>query len=282
MANALFLSPYYSDLATVTIGGGVTSGFPATNMQVMRPTTVCRTAGVGSQTINIDFGASGAIAATAFALWSPFSGTGSLGSGTTWAIGASNTSLAAAVTSPSLAAVSGGTSIWIGSKPTTPGLPFPCAFATWSNSTAYRYWAITIIDGSGASYYDICRIMLGVALQPGLNVDGNIGITYDSSDLIARSAYNQSISDRRGYVARRLDLTFSSVSESEMRLCAALVRQAGAGGDFFFAVDPADTSNFSEWSGQFYFSQMPALGGVPLFISGRPAWQLKAALSECL
>lgn len=281
MANALFVSPYYSDLATVTIGGGVTSGFPATNLQTMRPTTVCRTAGVGSQTINIDFGSS-PLAANGVALLSPTSGAGSLGSGTTWTIGASNSSAGAAVSSPSLVAVSGGTSIWIGSKPTRPGLPFATAFATWTNSTAYRYWAITILDGAGSGYYDLSRLMLGTIFQPGLNIDFNVGIAFDSSDLISRSAYNQSISDRRGYVARRFDLTFSSVSESEMRSVASLAGQVGAGGDFFFAVDPADTSNFPEWSGQFYFSQPPQLVGQPLFISSRPAWVLRAGVSECL
>lgn len=281
MANALFLSPYYSDRATITIGGGVVSGFPASNMQLLSPSKVCRTGGVGSQTINIDLGAGNGIAATAVALLTPISGTGSLGSGTTWIIGASNTSLVAAATAPDLQAVSS-TSIWIGSKPTTPGLAVATAFATWANSTAYRYWAITVLDGSGASYYELCRVMLGVALQPALNVDQSIGITVESSDVMARSAYNQSVSDRRGNVARRYDVTFSTVSESESRSTMGLMLQVGAGGDFFFAIDPADTTNFSYWAGQFYFPQPPTLSGVPLFISNRLAWTLKANLSEVL
>jgi hypothetical protein len=276
MANALFLSPYYSDLATVAYGGGSVAGFPATNMQTTNPNKVARSTGSPPQSITLDFGSGGSIAATACAIvGSNFS------SSATWAIGASNTSTANAIASPSLTAVTAGTSVWIGSKPTTPGLPFTTAFATWANTTAYRYWAITVTD-SGPSYFDIGRLMFGTIWQPALNIDQNISIGYESADLVGRSAWNQYISERRGSVARRLGLTFSTASESEARSFAGVVRQVGAGGDFFFAIDPADTSNFSEWAGQFYFAGMPTMSGVPLFIGGRPAWAVQATISEVL
>lgn len=274
MANALFLSPYYSDAAAVTFAGGAASGFPATNMQVTNPAKVGRTGAGFPQSIQCDFGSG--VAATACAVIGS-----NLSSGATWKIGASNTNMATALASPAFTAVTAGTSIWIGTKPTTPGLPFTTAFATWANSTAYRYWAITISD-SGPSYMDVGRFMLGTVWQPALNIDQNISIGFESADLAGRSATNQFVSERRGSVARRLGLTFSTASESEARSFAGVVRQVGAGGDFMFAIDPADTSNFSEWGGQFYFASMPTMSGVPLFIGGKNAWAVQATISEVL
>lgn len=284
MANALWLSPYYSDLATITIGGGVASGFPASNMQLLRTVKVCRTAGVGSQTINIDLGASGAIAATACALLTPRSGTGSLGSGATWIIGASNSSLAAAVSSPSLLAVNGA-SIWIGSKPTSPWIRTAAGFATWANVTAYRYWAVTVLDGAGASYYELIRIMLGAAFQPSVTVDQTIGVGFFSTDGVQRTPHNQLLTERRGPVGRHWNITYQAIDQAQARTGAMqLARQCGAGGDLFFALDPADTAGFADYSMQAVFAPLPQCDGAPLFddSAGKQCWAYRCGLDEVL
>lgn len=281
MANALWVSPYYSDLATVTIGGGTASGFPASNMQLLRTVKVCRTAGVGSQTINIDLGANGAIAATAFALLAPRTGTGSLGSATTWTIGASNTSLAAAVSSPSLVAANN-TSIWIGSKPTSPWIKYAAGFATWANVTAYRYWAVTILDSGGASYYELVRIMLGAAFQPSVNVDQSIGVGFFSADAVQRTTQNQLLTERRGPVGRHWNITYQAIDQAQARTGAMqLARQCGLGGDLFFVLDPADTAGFADYSMQAVFAPLPQCDGAPMFDdNGKQCWAFRCGLDE--
>lgn len=284
MANALWLSPYYSDLATITVGGGTAAGFPASNMQLLRTVKVCRTAGVGSQTINIDLGASGAIAATAAALLTPRTGTGSLGSGTTWAIGASNTSLVAAASSPSLVGAAAGTSIWIGSKPTSPWIKNVAGFATWANAVAYRYWAITILDGAGASYYELIRIMLGAAFQPTVTVDQTIGVGFFSTDGVQRTSHNQLLTEPRGPVGRHWNITYEAIDQAQARTGAMqLARQCGHARDLFFALDPADTAGFHDYSMQAVFAPLPQCDGAPMFDdNGKQCWAYRCGLDEVL
>lgn len=272
MANALFLSPYWSDLATIS--ASTTSGsLAATNMQAAEPTQLwTSTAGSGSY-IDLDFGASGAIAATALALINL-----SLANGNTWSIFASNTSNAHA-RAGSGATFASAASPYPGAKSTESGWPYHIGFATWSNTTAYRYWSVTFPTVTGSSV-SVGRLMLGVALQPTINLDQDIGRDYVSADDRERTSYNKAMLARRGHAARLWTILYSHVDEAEAeRGFARLARLRGNGGDFFFTLDPAETTYFPEYSGQFTFEQL-SMPSVPFFNGSGQMYGVRTQMLE--
>lgn len=272
MGNALWLHPYFSDLATIS--ASTTSGsLAASNMQTAEPTQKwTSTAGSGSY-IDLDFGASGAIAATAVALIGV-----NLGSSDTMSVFASNTSNASARAGAALA----GTSPWGSSgKSTESGWPYHIAFQKWSNSTSYRYWSITFPSVAGSSV-SVGRLMLGAHLQTTLNFDvDGIGIEHVSADMRDRTDYNKAMLARRGNVARRLGIQYTHTSKAEaLRGFLRLSRLRGNGGDLLFTVDPDETTYFPEYTGQFTMEQL-MMPSVPAFdASGVQYWSVRTSLLE--
>lgn len=272
---ALFLSPHYSDLATLGASSQA-AGFGVANAQNYRPQKVWRTSGISGEWITFDLLAGVACTACAFSgvNWS---------SSAVWTIGASNSSATAARTSPSFTAVSGA-SVWIGGKPTAPRWPIYSAFAVWTNTTAYRYWAVTFTDSGGSGSLDIGRAMIGAAWQPARQFDVNgVGMGWAGADSVSRSAWNQSIIERRGFTARRWDLSWTTITRAEARTGAMqLARQRGNGGDFFLSLDPTDTTNFAEESAQCKFEQMPRLAGAAVGTDGTLGWSFGCSAEEVL
>ncbi len=273
MANALILPSYNFDRATLAMhtGFAAAAGFPLANLQHYDPAKVFRSTAT-STTFTVDFG-TGIIATSAAMIG------GNLSASAAWTISASNSSASATITVPAFSTAT--SSMWIGTKPTT--LPFPAAFMSWTNTTAYRYWGFQIVDPAPvAAYLELGRGMLDATWQPTLNLD-KVGKGYFSADIASRGAYNQSLKQRRGSTGRTFDLTFSTVSQAEARQAAVIARQQGAGGDMFFSVDPTSTSNFAEESAQVEFSSMPRFDDIPLFTTaGQQYWSFRAGLAEIL
>jgi hypothetical protein len=268
MANALWLSPYWSDLATIS--ASTTSGsLAASNMQGYEPTQVWRsTAGSGSY-IDLDFGASGAIAPTAVALI----GT-NLGASDTMSIFGSNTSNAAARAG---AATSTGNAYV--AKSTESGWPYHIAFRKFTNASSLRYWSITFPSVAGSSI-DVGRLMFGAHLTPTINLDQDFVIEHVSADMRERTDYNKAMLARRGNVARRFALQYSHADVAEtQRGFARLSRLRGNGGDFFFSLDPDDATYFPEYSGQFTLEQL-SMPSRPYFNGSGQMWAMRASLLE--
>jgi len=249
MANALWLSPYFSDLATISASTEAGT-LEAENMQTAEPTQMwTSTAGSGSY-IDLDFGASGAIAATALALINL-----SIASANTWSIFASNTSNAHA------RAGSGATFVlaqspYPGGKTTEAAWPYHIGFAKWTNTTAYRYWSVVFPTVTGSSV-SVGRLMLGVALQPTVNLDMGVGREFVSADSRNRTAYNKAMLARRGNTARLWTVIYNYVERTDAeRGFARLARLRGNGGDVLLCLDPAETTYFPEYTGQFTIEQL--------------------------
>lgn len=270
MANALWLSPYWSDLATAS--ASTTSGaLVAANVQTAEPTQKwTSTAGSGSY-LDLDFGASGAIAATAIALINI-----SLASADTMSVFASNTSNAAARAGAALA----GTSPWGSSgKSTEAAWPHHIGFQKWSNSTAYRYWSVTFPSVT-ASAVSVGRLMLGAHLTPTQNLDQDCGFDFVSADSTDRTGYNKAMLARRGNVARRFNVTYSQVVRGEAeRGFQRLARLRGNGGDFFFSLDPDEATYFPEYSMQCTIEQL-SMPAVPFFTAAGQMWAVRSTLLE--
>ena len=140
MGNALFLHPYFSDLATVSASSAA-SGLPASNVQTADPSQKWRSTSGSGSSLDFDFG-SGGFAATAAALI----GT-NLSATATWFIGASNSSIANARAGGGMIAANN-TSPWVGAKTTKPGWAQHIALARWANAVPYRYWSVVFTDAS--------------------------------------------------------------------------------------------------------------------------------------
>lgn len=242
-------------------------------MQTAEPTQVwTSTAGSGSY-IDLDFGASGAIAATALALINL-----SIASANTWSIFASNTSNANARSGGGATFVSA-QSPYPGGKTTEAAWPYHIGFASFANSTAYRYWSVTFPTVTGSSV-SVGRLMLGAYLQPTLNLDQDIGRDFVSADMRDRTAYNKAMLARRGNVARLLNVLYSHVDKAEAeRGFARLARLRGNGGDFLFCLDPAETTYFPEYAGQFTFEAL-SMPNVPFFNGSGQMYAVRTQMLE--
>lgn len=273
MGKALWLDPYLSDLATIS--ASTTSGtLAASNMQTAEPTQMwTSTAGSGSY-IDLDFGASGAIAATALALINL-----SIASANTISVFASNTSNAHARAGSGATFVSA-QSPYPGGKSTQPGWPFHIGFAKWANTTAYRYWSVTFPTVTGSSV-SVGRLMLGAYLQPTINLDQAVGREFVSADMRERTAYNKAMLARRGNVARLWTVIYNSLDRAEAeRGFARLARLRGNGGDFLFCLDPDETTYFPEFTGQFTIEQLQMPHAPILNSSGQQAYAVRSQMLE--
>ncbi len=277
MANALFLHPYFSDLATIS--ASTTSGsLAASNMQTSEPTQAwTSTAGSGSY-IDLDFGAPGApgsIAATALALIGL-----SLANGNTISVFASNTSNSHARAGSGATFVSA-QSPYPGGKSTEPDWPFHVGFAKWSNSTAYRYWSIVFPTVTGSSV-SVGRLMLGAHLQPTYNLHQEIGRDMSSADERSRTVYNKAMLGRRGNVARLWTVTYASVIEADAeRGFYRLGRLRGNGADFLFCLDPDDTTYFPQRTMQCTLESL-SMPNVPKFdpATGKQLYAVRTQMLE--
>lgn len=276
MANCLFLSPYMIDLATLA-AASTASGLSVTNLQDSDPTRKWRSTSITSQYITIDFGATGATACNAAAFINT-----NLTNSATIRVRASNSSAGAVTSSPSLDV--SGIDVYPGSKSALRDWTNHIAFGTWTNANSYRYWRIDFSDaGNSDGYLEAGRLMMAAYWQPSLNMDQSVAISYESVDAVERTAHNQLLTQRRGSVGRRFDLTFSSMDQDEAQDGAMeLARLRGAGGDFFVSLDPTHTTRFPQWSMQGVFSAAPRFQGVPLFINGKQCWAFTCTVSEKL
>lgn len=273
MANGLILLP--AALGTVA-ASSAQGDAAATNVADDQPAKVWRSTSNSGQFLTIDMGASGAALATALALVNV-----NFSNSTTIRLRASNSSSGAVTSSPSLD--TGSVAAWIGSKPTLTGWVNAITFMTFANSTAYRWWRIDIADSSPPlTYHEVGRVMLGTVFQPVVNFDQNPGLSFESNDPQDRGDYNNLFTERRGNVGRRMDLTWSNLTEIEALTTAYQVcRLAGLGGDVLVSKDPAHTTLFPQLTMQAVFAQAPRLTGIPFNdATGRPMWALSASFVE--
>lgn len=271
MANALWLSPYFSDLATISASTEAGT-LEAENMQTAEPTQMwTSTAGSGSY-IDLDFGMG--FAPTALALINL-----SLAQGNTVSVFASEVSNADARAGSGATLVSA-QSPYPGAKSTEAGWPFHIGFFKWVNTTPYRYWSVTFPTVTGSSV-SVGRLMLGQYLQPTINLDQSVGRDYVSADMRERTAYNKAMLARRGNVARLWTVIYNSLDRAEAeRGFARLSRLRGNGGDFLFCLDPAETTYFPEFTGQFTFEQLQMPHAPILNSAGQQAYAVRSQMLE--
>lgn len=267
MANALWLSPHLSDAGTVS--ASTTSGsLAASNVLQYEPTQVWRsTAGSGSY-LDFDLGTAAVINAVALIGVN-------LGGSDTMSIFASNTNNA---TARAGVALSTGNA-YIGSKSTESSWPFHIVFRKFSNASSFRYWSITFPSVAGSNV-EVGRAMLGAYLQPTINLDQDIGRERVSADMRERTDYNKAMLARRGNSARLWTATYSHVDKAEAeRGFDRLSRLRGNGGDFFFSIDPEETTYFPEYSGQFTMEAL-SMPSVPYFNGSGQMYGFRAQMLE--
>lgn len=267
MANALFLSPHLSDAGTVS--ASTTSGsLAASNVLTAEPTQVWRSTDSDGAYLDFDLGTAAAINAVALIGVN-------LGGSDTMSVFASNTNNA---TARAGVALSTGNA-YIGSKSTETAWPYHIAFRKFSNASTFRYWSITFPSVAGSNV-EVGRAMLGTCLQPTLNMDQDIGRDFVSADNRERTAYNKAMLARRGNTARLWTVLYSHVDEAEAeRGFAKLARLRGNGGDFFFTLDPDETTYFPEYSGQFTFEQL-SMPSVPFFNGSGQMYGVRTQMLE--
>jgi hypothetical protein len=268
--NALFLSSRYLDAATVASSSELSS-LPAANVQDMRPDKTWR-AMAASAYLTVDFGAD--VAANALAvIWPGPDASATL----RWRMASS----AAAVTSAP-AVDTTVLSAWPASgKPADPDWPYYFSLLTWSNSTGYRYGRLDIAD---AITVEVSRLFVGPKFVPTANVDLNPSLGLQSPGYANRTMWGKLYTDVRGPPSRLLTLPMSSIAETEMTDdLFELQRYAGVARDFAFCLDPAATTKFHKYSGQFRFPSLAPFQAQPFWNdSNNQIWQASLALEEVL
>lgn len=272
MANIGIGYSYYSDLATLTAGSAV-STLPVTNLQNSDPARKYRTTGLASQYVQADHGSGNSYAYNCvFFVGANFTNSATL------QVRASATDPVAA---PALN--QSGLDLWPGSKPTKANWAYPIAMASWTNSTAYRFYRFDITDaGNPDGYLEAGRLIACTLWQPASNITPQTPqIGFYSTDPQQRSAHNKLRTARRGYVDRRFDIAFNCLTEADALDGAyEIARLMGFGGDIVFSLDPSHATRFPEFTLYGSFNQVRT-NPVPAFSpDGKHVWQFAATIIE--
>lgn len=273
-SHALFLSSRWIDAATITASS--VEGLLAENhVQTIRPDQVWRATGCAAEWLAWDFGEATIVDAlvglahnfSADAMWR-------------YRLAGS----AADVTADP-AVDTGLVSVWPASgKPDDPG-ESPFSLLTEINGLGYRYGRVDIEDPTNPDgFVQVGRLYAGPAFVPQINVDINPSLGLISPDEVGRTAFGQAYGDNRGPAARVMQVPMSGLDVDEMNAeMFELQRYLGLAKDFAFCLDPAATSHFHRYAGQFRFSALNAFTAQPVWNdSGRQLWQTTLALEEIL
>ncbi len=274
--NVLFLSPEYSDDATVTAASAVAS-LPAANVQEQEPTKVWRSGGLASQYLVFDLGSSVTRAINAAG------------------IGAHNLTSAAtirvrgATSIPNLTAAPGTDSTAIGAWPSSGkhsdrNWPHELSLVRWTNNTAYRYWRIDFTDAANPDgYFDVGRVMLNRSFQPSLNLDIENSLGFVQLGSQEPNGWGQIFTDPKPWAQRLWNLQFSAADFDEVHdSFMELSRLRGIAGDLMVFLDPAETTRFHRWSMQALFNSVAQFRSQPLFNNSKQMWGFTFPLIEKL
>lgn len=272
--NALFLSPKWSDAGTMTASSE--RGLLAVeHVQTMDPTQVWRATGCASEWLAWDFG-EGVIADAAIIVAHNLSSTATL-------------RLRLAGTEADVTADpavdSGAVSAWPTSgKPSLSDWPAWLSLVRATNPLAYRYGRLDIADPDNpAGYIEIGRLMAGPAFVPEINVDVSPSLGLITPDEAGRTPFGRAYGDNRGPAARTLQLPMSAIDEDEMGgQLFELKRYCGLARDFAFCLDPAATTRFHRYSGQFRFGALAPFQAQPFWNAANQVWQTTLPLEEVM
>jgi hypothetical protein len=273
-ANALFLSPKWSDAATMT-ASSEQGALPIESVQAMDPTKVWRATGCAAEWIAWDFG-SAVISDAIVAIAHNFSEGAML-------------RLRLAGTAANVTAAPEVDTGFVSAWPTS-GKPSLTDWTSWlslvraTNPVAYRYGRLDIEDiANPDGYVQIGRLITGRAFVPEINIDVNPSIGLITPDEAGRTPFNQVYGDTRGAAARALQLPMSCVDEAEMATqLFELKRYCGLARDFAFCLDPSATTRFYLYSGQFRFGAMSPFQSQPLWNATAQVWQTTLSIEEVL
>lgn len=268
--NALFLSPRWSDAATVTASSE--QGLLAVeHVQTMDPAQVWRATGCAAEwlawTYDEDVIADAVIVA------------------------AHNLSAAATLrlrfydAGGNVVADSGSVSAWPTSgKPSLTDWPSFLSLVRVVNVTPCRSGRLDIEDlDNAAGYVEVGRLIAGPSFVPEINVDLNPSLGLLTPDEAGRTPFGRAYGDNRGPAARTLQLPMSSIDEDEMgSQLFELKRYCGLARDFAFCLDPSATTRFHRYSGQFRFSALAPFQAQPFWNAANQVWQTTLPLEEVI
>lgn len=268
--KALFLSPRWSDAATVT-ASSEQGLLGVEHVRTMDPTQVWRATGCAAEWLVWTYGED-VIADAAI-------------------VAAHNLSAAAMLrlrlydAGGNVVADSGWVSAWPASgKPALTDWPSFLSLVRVANVTPCRSGRLDIMDpGNAAGYVEIGRLMAGPAFVPEMNVDVNPSLGLITPDEAGRTPFGRAYGDNRGPAARTLQLPMSSIDEDEMGgQLFELKRYCGLARDFAFCLDPEATTRFHRYSGQFRFGALAPFQAVPFWNAANQFWQTTLPLEEVM
>lgn len=273
MSNALFLSSKFIDAGTVAASS--TQGtLTADYVQQRDPEQVWRATGCTAEYLTFAF--DGSVAANALVI-----------------VGHNLSALAtlrlrlgatAADVTASPAVDTGAVSAWpSGGKQSPPDWPFEFSLLTWANTTGYGFGRLDIADASNPDgYVEIGRLFCGESFVPTANIDNTPALGLISADEAAWTPWGKPIGDSRGPAARSMEVTFSHLDEDEMGdELHELQRYVGRAGDFAVCLDPAATTRFHRYSGQFRFRDLTPFRAVPAWkADNSQVWQATLPMEE--
>lgn len=272
--NALFLSPRWSDAASLTASS--TQGLLAVNhVQTMDPTQVWRATGCAAEWLAWDFG-EGVFIDAMMIVTHNLSPTGML-------------RLRLASTAVDVTAApaidSGLVSGWPASgKPLLTDWPAWLSLVRAANPSPYRYGRLDIEDPDNpAGYVEVGRLMAGPSFVPAVNVDPNPSLGLITPDEAGRTPFGRAYGDNRGPASRTMQLPMSAVDEDEMGAqLFELQRYSGLARDFGFCLDPEATTRFHRYSGQFRFGDLAPFQAQPFWSEANQVWQATLPLEEVM
>ncbi|WP_319798335.1 hypothetical protein [Nitrobacter sp.] len=275
MQNLILLSPAASDAAVLSASAQA-AGLPVSNLQTIQPAQKWQAAGTAA---SITITATTPFVATALALV-----------GHNFSADALLRLRAAAVQGNVVANPDLDTG-WQGAwplfgKPPVTNWPNWLSLLTWSNTSAFQFWQLDIVDpGNTVGYLEAGRLALGVPWQPSLNFDvAGSPLGFDQLDVQSKTAWGRTFTDARATsAARTFNIQITAVDRREVT--AGLVeiqRLRGLWGDVICCLDPAEPSDFHLFSMQGYFVPKPDYPIVPQYTENGVMFTAKLQLAEFL
>lgn len=269
-SNALFLSPRWSDAASLTASS--TQGLLAANhVQTMDPTQMWRATGCAAESLSWTFGED-VIADAAIIIAHNLSPTATL-------------RLRLYDAGGSVVADSDSVSAWPTSgKPSLTDWPSFLSLVRVVNVTPCRSGRLDIEDPDNATgYVEVGRLIAGPSFVPEINVDVNPSLGLITPDEAGRTPFGRVYGDTRGPASRTMQLPMSSVDEDEMGgQLFELQRYCGLARDFGFCLDPEATTRFHRYAMQARFGALAAFQAQPFWSNANQVWQATLPLEEVM
>lgn len=263
----IFLSPYFSDLATLVASSEASVNTPVSLLQTKSPYEKWRST-TTTPYITIDMGE--AVAADMLVLVAS-----NLLPGDTIRIRANSiTNMAAAPLDVSQDA-------WFCAKPTRQFVRCYSNRVRFTNSTAYRYWRIDITASGGQTYVEAGRLMLGPTLQPEISIDIGGGVSFVSPDAQEFTDYLYTAGEDHGLGIRKVSLKFSQMVETDAFSGFLEFRQLrGKNGDFFIDLFPWRDDGWTVTAFQAVFTNDTDFEARPMWDGGVQVWGTTVAATE--